>query len=181
MNTNESSFTEFLHWKSLRAILIKCLKWHNRIPSLSTYTFYEREIKLTNFSIKGRWPASCHVLGAEWVFGAVQQKLFRGHYYGIFVVWQGCVVAAITLRRRGGPWRESIRGTPLPARPLPAIHLRYAHKANRTRNGRPTFPLLLNLFISLLILDLNFNVCEIRLWIIRNTDKFIECLFTYHR
>lgn len=70
------------------------------------------------------------------------------------------VVAAITTSGGGGA-SPGPRGLhPLaPCRSAHcAIHLRYAHKANRARNGRPTFPLLLNLFISLLILHLNFNV-----------------------
>lgn len=90
-----------------------------------------------------------------WHFCRLTGLRGRGHYARRRVV-----------PRRGG---EGIRGAPrAPPAPRPrpkhrAIHLRYAHKTNRTCNGRPTFPLLLNLFISLLILDLNFNVCEIRL------------------
>lgn len=70
------------------------------------------------------------------------------------------VVAAITARGGGGASLEPrAPHPPAPCRSAHcAIHLRYAHKANRARNGRPTFPLLLNLFISLLILHLNFNV-----------------------
>lgn len=126
----------------------------------STWSFFHTGIKLTNFSIKERWPACRHVLGAQWVFRAVQQKLFRGHYYGIFVVWRGWSGRGHYCARWG---RCVPRPAPSPP-PAPcrsahcAIHLRYAHKANRARNGRPTFPLLLNLFISLLILHLNFNV-----------------------
>ncbi|KAL4711438.1 hypothetical protein ACJJTC_016192 [Scirpophaga incertulas] len=63
-------------------------------------------------------------------------------------------VAAITER-----WWGRYAWPAPPSLHTRAIHLRYAHKANRTRNGRPTFPLLFNLFISLLILNLNFNVC----------------------
>lgn len=90
------------------------------------------------------------------------------------------VVAAITARGGGGASPAPRRGPPAPCRSAHcAIHLRYAHKANRARNGRPTFPLLLNLFISLLILHLNFNVLHeilltntqiIRSWINQMSD-----------
>lgn len=91
------------------------------------------------------------------------------------LLWHFCRLTGLRGRGHYGTveggveWRGKYSRSPSPprppprARPAPVIHLRYAHKANRTRNGRPTFPLLLNLFISLLILDLNFNVCEIRL------------------
>lgn len=127
--------------------------------------FFTTWAQLTNFSIKEKWPACRHVLRAHWVFGAVQQKLFRAHYYGIFVVWRDSSGRG---HNGGGVVGYGMRCPRVPPPALSAprrasshtsvIHLRYAHKTNRPRNGRPTFPLLLNLFISLLILNLNLNV-----------------------
>lgn len=90
-----------------------------------------------------------------WHFCRLTGLRGRGHY--------GAAEGGAAAGRGRHPRRPARPPAPRPRPKHRAIHLRYAHKTNRTCNGRPTFPLLLNLFISLLILDLNFNVCEIRL------------------
>lgn len=155
---NEIRSTEIQELKSSQTILIKCLKWHNRILVRQTLCFFHVGNKTDEFLNKREMTGASSRTRVSVGIWSGAAKTIQGP-----LLWHFCrltglrVVAAITatvgavcvpppLHRRAEPHTR-------------AIHLRYAHKANRTRNGRPTFPLLLNLFISLLILDSNFNVC----------------------
>lgn len=72
-----------------------------------------------------------------WHFCRLTGLRGRGHYGAVEGEVEGKVFAAL----------------PAPPRPSPAIHLRYAHKANRTRNGQrqthiPTDLQFIYLFIN---------------------------------